>query len=216
MRQCMSVIRDRAKNNFPMVLLTLLSIVQALALELLWEQLHLHSELYELTFASIMGWMQVTATLIGILLIWLSYATNAMRFRWVPSASDSVFPFFIGIVQFIMIDNLGVTTLGVWMMCLASIFAAMTWISHHDLRRARRDPENDEFFVGVKPATLSDHVPAIFAILLLGFIGLLLYLTSYSGWFSLAAVSFALVMLCFQMYLTNKFWERSMSLKPQV
>ncbi|MFT5693100.1 MAG: hypothetical protein ACI92E_002436, partial [Oceanicoccus sp.] len=32
----MSIIRDRAKNNFPMVLLTLLSIVQALAFELLW------------------------------------------------------------------------------------------------------------------------------------------------------------------------------------
>ena len=210
----MSVIRDRAKNNFPMVLLTLLSIVQALALELLWEQLHLHSELYELTFASIVGWIQVTATLVGILLIWLNYATNSMRFRWVPSASDSVFPFFIGIVQFIMIDNLGVTTLGLWMMCLASIFAAMTWINHHDLRRARRDPENDEYFVGVKPATLSDHAPAIFATSLLGSIGLLLYLTSHSGWFSLAAVLFALVMLCFQMYLTNKFWERSMSLNP--
>jgi hypothetical protein len=34
----MKSIRDRARKNFPSVLLTLLSIVQAVALEKLWEQ----------------------------------------------------------------------------------------------------------------------------------------------------------------------------------
>lgn len=38
----MSVICSRAKNNFPMVLLTLLSIVQALAFELLWDEVRNH------------------------------------------------------------------------------------------------------------------------------------------------------------------------------
>ncbi len=212
----MSIIQDRAKNNFPMVLLTLLSIVQALALELLWAQLHLHAELYELTYASIVGWTQVMATLIGIMLIWLNYATNAMRFRWVPSTSDLVFPFFVGVIQFIMIDNLGLNALGIWMMCMALIFTAMTWINHHDMRRARSDPENDEYFSGMKPATLSDHAPAILGITLFGSSGTALYLTNHSGWFALVAVVFSLVMVCYQLYLTNKFWKRTMSLTSDV
>ena len=43
----MDIIRNRATDQFPMVLLTLLSIVQALALELLWDHLRNRPDLYE-------------------------------------------------------------------------------------------------------------------------------------------------------------------------
>ena len=51
----MKSIRDRAKEQFPSVLLTLLSIVQALALEFLWDHSRHRPELYELSWALSMG-----------------------------------------------------------------------------------------------------------------------------------------------------------------
>ena len=53
----MKSIRDRAKKRFPTVLLTLLSIVQALALEFLWDHSRHRPELYEATATALLGWL---------------------------------------------------------------------------------------------------------------------------------------------------------------
>ena len=47
----MDSMRDRAKDMFPVVLLTLLSIVQALALEFLWDHTRNRAELFEFSVA---------------------------------------------------------------------------------------------------------------------------------------------------------------------
>ena len=86
----MESIRNRAKDRFPTVLLTLLSIVQALGLELLWEQARHRPELYEPGSLAIVGWLQITATLTVIILIWLAYAGMVLRFRWTPTTADSL------------------------------------------------------------------------------------------------------------------------------
>ena len=160
----MSIIRNRAKNNFPMVLLTLLSIVQAIAFELLWAALHDHPEFYQLSWDALIAWVRVATTLFGIILIWSSYATNVMRFRWAPSSSDTMFPFLIGIVQFTMIDHLGTEDTAVWLFCMAVLFALMTWISHHDMSRARQYEENSEFFDRRGKAKLRDFLPSILVV----------------------------------------------------
>lgn len=208
----MSVIRDRAKNNFPMVLLTLLSIVQALALELLWNQIHVHTEFYTLSWIAVTGWMRILATLIGILSIWLVYATNSMRFRWVPSTADSFFPFLVGVIQFIMIDNLGPEDLGRWLLALATIFGLMTWVSQLDQKRARRDPDNSEYFESVTPATLKNFVPALVTVSMLAVSAVIVWQQGDAGWFARVAVMFALIALLYQTYLTDMFWKRSMML----
>ena len=110
----MNPMRNRVKEHFPTVLLTLLSIVQALALELLWSALQETRPLFELTWTALTGWTQITATVLGIVLIWVVYASNAMRFRWVPTTSDSVYPFFIGLMEFMQIEYLGTENLGQW------------------------------------------------------------------------------------------------------
>jgi hypothetical protein len=89
----MDSIRNRAKKRFPTVLLTLLSIVQALALEFLWGHSRHRPELYEATSGALIGWLQIAATLNVIILIWLAYASMVMRFRWTPTTADSVWPF---------------------------------------------------------------------------------------------------------------------------
>ena len=51
------------------VLLTLLSIVQALALELIWSHLHEVDYLFEVSLTAAIAWLQIGATLLGIVLI---------------------------------------------------------------------------------------------------------------------------------------------------
>lgn len=82
----------RAKANFATVRLTLLSIVQALALELMWSRLGDQGYLYTGSFVAILGWRQIIATLLGILLIWLIYSSLVMWCSWVPTTTDAILP----------------------------------------------------------------------------------------------------------------------------
>ena len=154
----MENIRNRAVEQFPTVLITLLSIVQALALEFLWDHLHSRPDLFQWSFNAFLGWLQIAATLNGIILIWLSYASMVMRFRWLPSTLDSVLPFFVGLIEFLMIDLMGPDRLGQWLIVLAVVFATMIFGSHYVFRRARLDPANSEFFDRFAPAEIRDFL----------------------------------------------------------
>ena len=122
----MSSIRNRAKDHFPMVLLTLLSIVQALALELLWSQVReTYAAYQEVSLVATTWWIQVAATFLGLVLIWVVYAANAMRFRWVPATSDSVYPFLIGVIEFMLVEALEPGRTGLWLVLIATVFAMM-------------------------------------------------------------------------------------------
>ena len=80
----MEEIRNRARANLPTVLLTLLSIVQALALEFLWGYFKETPDLLDVSWVNMLVWVQLTATLIGLVLIWIVYASHVIRLRWVP------------------------------------------------------------------------------------------------------------------------------------
>lgn len=133
----MNLIRNRAKEHFPSVLLTLLSIVQALALELLWEHIQEHSYLMEWSWSTFVSWLQIATTLFGIILIWVAYASNALRFRWVPSTIDSVYPFIIGLLEFTQIAVMGPGMVGQWTVLMAAMYGLMVMVSHFTMRRAR-------------------------------------------------------------------------------
>ena len=128
----MNAMRDRAKEHFPTVLLTLLSIVQALALELLWSHLRESEYLFAFSWPAFISWIQITATLLGLVLIWVVYASNVMRFRWVPVTSDSVYPFLIGLLEFMLIETLGPDEIGQWLILMSVIFGMMVWGVAHD------------------------------------------------------------------------------------
>ena len=65
----MRSMRDRAKAQFPFVLLTLISIIQALALELLWGKVTSSAFLFQPTLDAVVAWGMVSVTLLGILQI---------------------------------------------------------------------------------------------------------------------------------------------------
>ncbi len=206
----MDSIRDRATNQFPMVLLTLLSIVQALALEFLWDHLRHRPELYELSWIAILGWLQIAASLMGLILIWLTYSGMVMRFRWTPSTGDSVMPFFVGLIEFLMIDMMGPDKLGHWMLVLAVVFATMIVVSHKIFRRARQDPSNYEWFEKYSPATIRDFLPKILVIVAMSLFGIWLWQSGNYGWPALFGLLAAHAVLGYETYNAMKLWNESM------
>jgi hypothetical protein len=214
----MDSIRNRATNQFPMVLLTLISIVQALALEFLWDHLRHRPELYEYSWVAFLGWLQIAASLNGLILIWLTYSGMVMRFRWTPTTSDSILPFFVGLVEFLLIDMMGPDKLGRWLIVLAIVFATMIIVSHKIFRRARQDPVNSAFFEKYSPATLRDFMPQASVIVVMSLFGAWLWHSGNYGWPALCALLAALAVMAFETYNASKFWNQSMGspLRPGV
>jgi len=207
----MQEIRNRARANLPTVLLTLLSIVQALALEFLWSHMKEATSLYEVSWISLLMWVQVSTTLLGLVLIWIVYASHVMRLRWVPTTTDSVYPFVIGLLEFVLIELLGPANMGPWLICYAAIFALMVWISHRTMRRARLDGANEVFFKSLEPATIRDFYPAIGTISTLASAGIYLMVSNDTGLIALFSLLATAGLAIFQFRTAASFWERSLS-----
>lgn len=207
----MNPMHERIKEHFPTVLLTLLSIVAALALELLWAHLQESNYLYEYSITSVISWVQIAASFLGLMLIWVVYASNAMRLRWTPSNSDSVYPFFIGVMEFLMVDSLAPHQVGIWLIMLGVIFGVMVWVSHSTLRRARLDPDNDTFFAGTGRATLKDFYGHAAVVSIIVLCGIYLSLNPSAKTFALIATLGALLVLLWQFYMNAVFWNRSIA-----
>jgi hypothetical protein len=193
----------------PIVLLTLLSIIQALALELLWAHITSNPLLLELTWIALISGVQVVVTLMGIILIWLLYSGLTMRFSWVPSPGDSVIPFGIGILEFTLIALLGPKYLGLWFPVLGVLFGLSTWAIQIIIRRVRKDGYNAAFFAKVAPATLRDFYPVLTIVGFLGVTGLALSITAHQGLFALLALLIAGSALGNQIRLNTTRWRRA-------
>ena len=194
-----------------MVLLTLLSIVQALALELLWSHLRVTGYILDLSLVAVTSWIQILATFLGLILIWVVYASNAMRFRWVPVTSDSVYPFLIGVIEFMLVESLGPGETGEWLILMALTFAIMVGVGHQTMKRARQDSDNDVFFDQFEPATLRDFVPQIVVVSGMALAGIYLLVSRESPVFALLAVLATAGILVRQFLAAASFWQQTVS-----
>jgi len=205
----MNAMRQRAKEHFPTVLLTLLSMVQALALEMLWSHIDDTSYLLEANWFALIAWLQISATLLGFVIIWVVYASNVMRFTWVPATTDSLFPFIIGLLEFLQVKTLGPDWLGAWFVCTALIVALMNWVAHITMRRARYDPDNEAFFATRAPAQLSDFKAEAIVVSSLVLIGIYLLIVPETGLVALLALLATLGLFAGLFYQAARFWESS-------
>jgi len=205
----MSAMRERAKEHFPTVLLTLLSMVQALALEMLWSHIDNTGYLLEANGFTLISWLQISATLLGFVIIWVVYASNVMRFSWVPATTDSLYPFIIGLLEFLLVKTLGPDWLGAWFVVMALIIALMNWIAHITMRRARQDPDNEAFFRTRTPAKLNDFYAEVIVVFLLMLVGVYLMINPETGALALMALLATIGLLAFLFYQAARFWELS-------
>lgn len=180
----------------------------------MWGYLTETDALYTWSFYALLGWIQVITTLIGILLVWLIYATMVMRFRWIPSTLDLIFPFIVGILEFMLIATLAPANAGLWFITMGVVFGAMTWSSQTTLRRARQDRENEIYFKGTNPADWRDFVTPLVTVSTMIAVGIYLWQTGNQGLVLLIALLGALTSLGIQMWLTDKFWQRTFERLP--
>jgi len=201
---------QRARDLLPTILITVLSMIQALALELYWSKLGDSEYLWHGGWQAAIGWLQVIAIFMGILLIWLLYVSTVLRFSWLPAMEDTVIPFFIGVLEFAMIDLLDPAMLGPWFLILAAVFALSTGANHMVMRRARRDPVNAYFFDGLAPATWRDYTESIAVIISLALLGVVLWLSDTPPLLAIGALLLALAALAYQFGQAHRYWMHSL------
>ena len=202
---------ERAKELLPAIVLTVLSMIQALALELFWSKVTGTEYLWHFGWDAIIGWLQLFVMLMGILLIWIIYVSFVLRFSWLPSIEDTVIPFFIGLLEFGMIDLMHSGSLGLWFILLAAVFGLATASSHSTLRRARQDPQNAYFFRKMEPASWRDYRLSITICLTFVLSGVFLWAFGEPSLFAVGALLLALAALTLQFLRSKHYWMHSLS-----
>ena len=209
----MKDISNRVKHNVPALVLTLLGIMQPFALELLWSFIVETPYLFALTWQALLSWLQVSITLMGTILVWVSYATNVTRFVWVPTMQEFVMPFAVGLIQFSIIQMLTVQLIGPWMVLVAVLILTINWIAHSTMRKARLDGDNGEFFAGTTTASWRDFQLAIGSIIMLLAFGVYEWVYAPFIAATLAILLITLATLLVQFRLMAVWWSRSVSNK---
>ena len=205
----MNPIRQRVKANVPAVVLTLLGIIQAFAVDLLWSFVVADSEIYQLSLPALITWLQILSLVAGMLMIWLIYAMNVSRFVWVPTMSEFVTPFWVGFLQVLSIHCLKFDNPGAWFISFALIIATMNWIAHVTMKRARSDPDNAAFFDQRGKAELSDFYPVIALIVVIASSGLGFILFGFVDWLVLVLLLVCFASLVGQFLQLRRWWRRS-------
>lgn len=200
-------IKNRAIENFPSVLLTLLSIVQAIALEEMWQQLQDSPYLYEASWASLLGWLQMGLSLLTIILVWLLYVDLAMRVRFTPTVLDTTLPFFVGLVEFLLMAMARPETLGQWTIVLAVLLALVGFINHKTMRRARQNEHNEALFKNIPQATKRDIYNRSFFVATFLLLGILLMVSGDQKWIALAVLLLIAGRLTFLLRVISRFWR---------
>ena len=212
----MTLFRERAKDTLPTILLTLASIIQALSLEFFWNRISDEAPyLWESGPFFWSGWAQCASVFIGILVIWIYYASLVMRLRWVPRVRDSVIPFVFGISEFALVETMGPHALSAWFLLFGFVFAFAAWSSHTTFERARLEDENAVFFAGTKPTPLAQHGPQLIPTALLWAFAWMASLVNPESGVILACMWIAAAFVLMQLWLQGVYWQRTLAFDDQ-
>jgi hypothetical protein len=196
----------RARELLPAIIITVLSMIQALALELFWSRFRESDYLWLGGVDAVVGWMQFGALLLGIIEIWLLYVSLMLRFSWIPSMGDTTVPFFIGLLEFAMIDLIGPAHLGPWFLVLGLLFALATITTRLILRKTRRDAANSWFFSRIPRTSMTDYLRDVGVVAFLLGLGVALWALDPGHWFSIFSLCCGLAALLQQLLVTHRFW----------
>lgn len=197
---------QRARELLPAIIITVLSMIQALALELYWSRFQEAEFLWQGGFDAVIGWMQFGLLLLGIIEIWLLYVSLMLRFSWIPSMADTTVPFIIGLLEFAMIDLMGPETAGPWFLILGLLFALITTSTRLMLRKARRDAHNSWFFSRLDPYDRKDYFADVALVSALILLGVLLIVLDVGPWFTIGSLAIGLCAMSYQILVTHHFW----------
>lgn len=189
------------------MVLGVLGILQALALELLWEQGVGGLDHWQAIGALATGVLQVTGMFLGVVVIWLMYASLVMRYRWVPHFQDLVFPFVLGVLEFGLIGLMGPDRVGAFLLLLAFVFLVSSATNYGIYQRVlRQHPER-----GSMSAGRVGYGPAATNVLLLPPAAGLAAFFGPASWVTTLCLLGANVGLVAQIGVFARFWQESMA-----
>lgn len=208
--------RNRAKELSPTLILTLLSIVQALALEVLWSTVRETAFLWEGGMHAAVGWAQIGIALQGIVVLWVAYVGLVVRFVWVPRVHDVVVPFALGVLEFALASVIDPDWLVAWLVALAALFVVGTVTNATIFKAASELEDNREHFdVLVKEDPNAFGFVALYAPLAL-FVALILVAAVLVAVFgpasyaALAALLLTNLVLVLQFVQIRHYWNRAL------
>jgi len=165
------VVHRRLKDSFAPSYLTILSVIQAVALADLATIVAARYQQF-----TIVHWLLVLLTFCVLIIIWNVYTIQSNVWDWIPDVRDAAIPFVTGALE-LFLNHTIMLSLFSWLLGLVGIGiigALGTW--HMD-RRAEKEPENARLL-----SLLRSH-HRLFALYYIGSasLTLLLALISYTG-----------------------------------
>ncbi len=207
--------QDRAKELSPTLVLTLLSIVQALALEVLWSTVKESPFLWAGDMRAAIGWAQVGIAFQGIVVLWVAYVGLTVRFVWVPRVHDVVVPFMLGIPEFVLASVLDTHWLPAWLLVLAVLFIVATVTNATIFSAAAQLEDNREHFESARQDPAAFGVMALYGPLAL-FVSMIAVAAGLVAIFggdspvALAALVLTNLVLVMQFLQIRLYWNRAL------
>lgn len=141
----MHALEARAKELQSTIYVTLGGVVQSLAFYFLLSAL-VHDDAPRL-----LAWQRETALfwlrffIAGqvIVLVWHEYAVGVIFFRWVWTYTDSAIPFILGLMEFILINQIVHSSYAGWFAAMGGMALGGYFSYWNQYKKAGRDPEND-------------------------------------------------------------------------
>jgi hypothetical protein len=135
-------VQRRIEEQFPALYLTLMSIIQGVALSYL--VLTLDARLPRM---SGLAWFQAAVSLVVLVIVWHEYALTAVTFVWRPTLLDTLLPFVIGCTEVVMAHNIGGAPM-LWLGPNALVLGATLLAYLNLLWSAGRHPRNRSLLRG--------------------------------------------------------------------
>jgi hypothetical protein len=206
-----ATLRARAKAQFPSVLLTLTSIIQAIALESLWSRFSELAEPDGFLAIPVEAWLQSGAMLLAIMVLWIYYAQLVMRLVWVPRLADSLIPFALGVAQFLEIDTLGREDVALWLAPFPVIFLLCFAGWNLTIARAGDESENADLMATFRPENgLVRYGPMLGSVVFLMLLAACVWRWPGSSTAALISLDLLLVL---HLWLQGRYWRESV-LRP--
>lgn len=133
--------REKALTQFPAMYITLVSVVQAIALEALASRALDLAPGLDLGISGSVVWLQILLLAQTVFYVWVSYTLLVTLAQWIFRVFDFGAAFAVGAIQFVAIDLVGKSLEG-FLVTVAMGFLVGGFVSHSNIGAAASTPEN--------------------------------------------------------------------------
>ena len=130
------VLHHKMKDSFTPIYLTVLSVIQGVALADLASVVGAGYKQFTLV-----QWLLVVSTFAMLIIIWDAYMQQSLLWEWVPNIRDAAIPFAIGALE-LFLNHTIILSLSAWLFALALLSGMAALANWHVSRQASKEAEN--------------------------------------------------------------------------